>query len=138
MNELVFSLSHSTNKGGEFSLDIPAMVEKTKKDLDREYLNIAIDMDKTLTLETCWTPDECLIAKPNLRMIEAINLVSRRNWVTIYTARRNDMIDNTLRWLRINEVRFNAFSNNKEPFDLVIDDRAFNPFLDGNSILNDR
>ena len=88
-----------------------------------EKLVIAVDMDGTLTTDTCFTPKECETAKPNQKIINWVARKSRGNFIIIYTARRDDLIPDTLRWLRRHNVRFDAISNNKMVADIYIDDR---------------
>ena len=88
---------------------------------------IAVDVDGVLTKEICWTPEECLNAEPNKGIIKMVERLYKENFIVIYTARTDELIVPTLQWLRKNEVKFNAFSNNKMAADLYIDDKAFNP-----------
>lgn len=85
---------------------------------------IAVDVDNTLTNETCWTDGDCLRATPKQEMINKIDELYRDNFIIIYTARRDHLIPATLEWLRRHNVRWHAFSNQKMPCDYYIDDLA--------------
>lgn len=83
-----------------------------------------VDVDNTLTNETCFTPEECLNATPKKRIIDKIAELYEEDYIVIYTARRDNLIPATLEWLRRNNVRWHAFSNQKPPSDAYIDDLA--------------
>ena len=102
------------------------------------FLFLHIDVDKTLTLETCFTPQQCLDAEPRHQMIEVINRLAQKDVIIIYTARQDRLIPATLQWLRHWHVRYDAISNEKRPSDLVIDDKSFNPFEDGNCVVKNK
>jgi uncharacterized HAD superfamily protein len=90
-----------------------------------------IDMDNTLTVETCWTDEEVINATPKWEMVDKVNQVARSgNYVIIYTARMDELLVPTLRWLRKHNIKFHAISNNKVP-GIYVDDRAisFEEFL---------
>jgi len=87
---------------------------------------ILVDIDGVLAMGEAWTPEECLKAKPNLKVIEKLRNLHLTGFIVIYTARRDCLIPVTLEWLRRNNVPFHAFSNNKTPCDLLIDDKAVN------------
>lgn len=92
----------------------------------RESLIIAIDMDGVICKEVCWDEEECRNATPNNRMIEIVNELSKTKHIVVYTARKDNLIPATLKWLRRHEVKFDAISNNKMPADAYIDDKAIN------------
>ena len=83
---------------------------------------IHVDLDGVLCHGVCWTPTECLNAKPNLKMIIKVNHLFQRNYIIIYTARRDRLIPVTIQWLRKNEVLYHAISNLKNPTDFYVDD----------------
>lgn len=85
---------------------------------------IAVDIDDTLTNETCWTDGDCLRATPRKDIIEKIDKLYRNNFIILYTARRDHLIPATFEWLRRHNVRWHAFSNQKMPADYYIDDKA--------------
>ena len=87
---------------------------------------VAVDMDGTLCNEVCWDKAACLKATPNLKMIAFINKLSLTKHIVVYTARKDELIPNTLEWLRRNEVKFNAISNTKMAADVYIDDKSIN------------
>ena|SRR3990167_5613104 len=85
---------------------------------------INIDVDNTLTNETCYTVEDCLKATPKENIVSAVNKLYEEDFIIIYTARRDHLIPATLEWLRRNNVRWHAFSNLKIPSDQYIDDLA--------------
>jgi uncharacterized HAD superfamily protein len=113
----------------EDKMDINEFVDYMAEHATARYLVIGVDMDKTLCKETCWDEEQCLNATPDQHIIDQVNKLKNRHFVMIYTARRDELIPATLRWLRKNEVYFNGISNRKEPLDIYIDDKAFNPFI---------
>jgi hypothetical protein len=80
----------------------------------------AVDLDGHLC-STAWTPEECLTAKPNLKRIKNLHECYLKGIVIIYTARRDELISNTLIWLKRNLVPYHAISNIKMPADIYID-----------------
>lgn len=121
-------------------MDIMQFFEKRRKEVaatfaSNPYMIIHVDLDCTLTLETCWTPEDCLNAEPNPQMIRAINALATNNVVIIYTARQDHLLEASVKWLRKVGVRFDAISNNKQASCCYIDDRSFNPFLEGHSVI---
>lgn len=92
-------------------------------DYMRELKVIGIDLDGLLCSGDSFTPEECLKAVPNIENINLVNQIQRYNFVVIYTARRDELIPATLEWLRRNNVRYQAISNQKTPFDVYVDDR---------------
>jgi len=103
-------------------------MNKTGMDNDNmkfRFKVIAVDVDGTLCKGVCWSKKECMEAIPDKEMIGNVNsLYDQNNFIVIYTSRRNDLIPETLDWLRRNNVRFHAISNNKMPADVYIDDSA--------------
>jgi len=89
-----------------------------------------VDLDHTLTDSNCFTAEECLKAKPIQVMIDKVNQLAIRDYVIIYTARHDELIPTTLKWLRKNDVHYHGISNNKVP-GFYIDDRSltFSEFL---------
>lgn len=85
---------------------------------------ICVDVDGTLTKGVAWTSEECLAAIPNNELIERVNYLYQRNFIVIWTARRDNLIPATLEWLRRNNVRYHSISNLKCSGDLYIDDKA--------------
>lgn len=80
----------------------------------------AVDLDGNLC-STAWTAEECLTAIPNLKRIEKLRELYLKGIVIIYTARRDELISNTLVWLKRNYVPYHAISNIKMPADIYID-----------------
>ena len=75
---------------------------------------LLVDMDDTLTKGTCWTPEDCLNAEPRQEVIDKVNSLTNV-WVIVYTARRDELIPATIKWLRKHNVRYQAISNIKIP-----------------------
>jgi len=84
---------------------------------------ILVDMDGVLCQGESWTPEDCLKAEPLQVNIQKVNKLSKLNFIVVWTARRDDLIPATLKWLRRNDVVFHAVSNNKSPADVYIDDK---------------
>lgn len=86
---------------------------------------ICIDIDGTLTKDCCWTPEDCLKAEPRQEVIDKVNEIYLRHFIVIYTARRDELIPATIKWLRKHEIMFHAISNNKIPTDVgYVDDKS--------------
>lgn len=123
-------------------MDIIEKVEQVRKQTvetfgGNPYLIIHVDLDKTLTMDTCWTEEDCLNARPNKRMVEVVKRLSRRDVVIIYTARHDGLFGASNIWLKKQGIRC-PLSNNKEPTSLYIDDKSFNPFENGNTVLKNK
>lgn len=88
---------------------------------------VAIDMDDTLCIGNHYTPDECINALPVLRMVEITKELAERKYIIIYTARKYELAEATLKWLDKYNVRYNAISFRKTNTDIYIDDRAVRP-----------
>lgn len=85
---------------------------------------LMIDLDGTLTHDHCWTLEECEKAEPRQEVINKVNEVYLTNFIVIYTARRDENIPATLKWLRKNGVMYHAISNIKIPTDVgYVDDK---------------
>lgn len=87
---------------------------------------IAIDVDKTLTKKTAWSVEDCLNAIPRLDVIEKVNKLADKNFIIIYTARKDYLTEATIKWLHKYNVKFEAYSNKKIPVDIYLDDKALN------------
>lgn len=83
-------------------------------------------MDGTLCRGVCWTPKQCLNAKPNKKVIQKVNKMANECYLVIWTARRNHLIPATIEWCRKHGIHFQAISNNKSAGDLYIDDNCVN------------
>ena len=82
----------------------------------------AVDCDGTLTSSMCWTPEECLEAEPRKEVIDRVNSL-KGVWIIIYTARADELIPATIKWLCKYNVKYHAISNQKIPADYYIDDK---------------
>jgi len=96
-----------------------------KKRLSKAFV-VAVDVDGTLCTGEAYTPEECLQAKPREDVIKKVNEMYFRNFIVIWTARRDDLIPATIQWLKKHGVLFNAISNNKMASDFYIDDKCQN------------
>lgn len=86
---------------------------------------IGIDLDDTLCIGQHWnTVEQCEEAKPILDMIAIVNELFKDDFIVIYTARQNWLMNVTFDWLDKHGVHYHAVSNRKVPFDLVVDDTA--------------
>jgi uncharacterized HAD superfamily protein len=86
---------------------------------------IGIDMDDTLCVGQKWmTAKECLNAKPIPKMIDRVNKLYRFEYIIIYTARQNWLMEATFDWLDKNNVHYHALSNKKIPLNILIDNTA--------------
>lgn len=99
------------------------------KNQKRDSIKIhAVDVDLTLTKETCWTIEEALAATPNQLNIDYYNsLYDARHFIIIYTARPWNMCEATIRWLNKVGVKWNAIMMEKMPADFYHDDKAVLP-----------
>jgi uncharacterized HAD superfamily protein len=87
---------------------------------------IAVDFDGTLTKETCWNAEDVTKATPNEKICEWVRKKYLDSFIIIYTARRDDLTEVSIQWLRKHNVPFHAYSNNKIPADYYLDDHAVN------------
>ena len=88
---------------------------------------IMVDVCGTLCYGECWTEMEVLLAEPRLDIIEKVNELFKKNFIVIYTARKDELLTATLEWLEKHEVQYHAISNRKLGADLYIDDKATRP-----------
>jgi uncharacterized HAD superfamily protein len=85
---------------------------------------LGVDVDGTLTKETCWNIEEVKTATPRLDVIEKVNKLYDSNFIVIYTARRRFLTEATLDWLDKHGVKYHAYSHIKVPFEDLIDDHV--------------
>ena len=88
---------------------------------------LLIDVDGTLTKETCWTDYECISATPDQEAIDWVNKMYESNFIVIYTARRNCLYIPTLRWLERHGVKYHSVKFEKVP-GKIVDRDAINSF----------
>lgn len=86
-------------------------------------------MDETLCEEVCFTEIEVANATPIQAVIDKVNELHKSNFIVIYTARRDFLLEETKRWLERYGVKYHAISNIKIPLDVYIDTGAINPLL---------
>jgi len=91
---------------------------------------IAVDIDNTLTNETCWTNDDCIMATPNQEVIDKVNELYKTNCIIIYTARVPELRTVTEFWLKLYGVKYHALRMDKMPCNVLLDDKTVNN-LDG-------
>lgn len=91
---------------------------------DRKIL--AYDLDGCMCKEICWSKEACLKATPNRQIIDDCNSHYEDAVTIIYTARRDEFIENTIIWLRNNGVRYWGINNTKMHFSNLIDDSVTN------------
>jgi len=88
-------------------------------------IRIGIDIDGVLCEGKHWkTPEDCLNAKPYPEVIKKVNELYRDNFIIIYTARQNWLMNSTYEWLDRNNVKYHAVMNKKCPLNVLIDDIA--------------
>ena len=85
---------------------------------------VMVDLDGTLCKGECWTPYECMRAKPIQENIDKVNRLSEGNLVVIWTARSDGLMTETFRWLKENGVKFDAVSNEKPGANYYVDDKS--------------
>ena len=88
---------------------------------------IAVDLDKTLTLETAWHPEDVVKGQPNQKIIDWVNEQYKTNFIVIYTARRHSLYQETVKWLSAHNVSYHAIRMEKMPADRYVDDLAIRP-----------
>lgn len=90
---------------------------------------IGIDIDGVLTMpdNECWTPESCLVATPNQKVIDFVNgLYNEGGHIIIYSSRKEDMRAETTYWLQKHHIRYHALCMGKQGLDLLIEDKAIN------------
>jgi len=85
---------------------------------------ICVDLDGTLCNEVCFTPKEAENATLNKKNAKIVEEYYLNDYVIIYTARKDELISPTLKWLRKNNIRYHAISNLKIPASVYFDDKA--------------
>ena len=85
---------------------------------------IAVDIDRTLTRSVSFTNSDVRKAVPIPSKVRKVNKLYETNYIIIYTARRNHLVEATLNWLKKHDIHYHAFSNHKIPFDIYLDDDA--------------
>lgn len=88
---------------------------------------VGIDLDGTLCKGEAWTEEEVLNAEPNTELIKMVNEKFRHCLIIIWTARSDELIPASLKWLRKHGVNFRAISNLKMGADLYVDDKTLRP-----------
>ena len=88
-----------------------------------------IDVDRTLTRGVSWTPEDCLDAKPNIKIIDRVNEIGAMsgNNIVIYTARRDVLMSATFEWLKKHLTCPFSVSNYKIAGDLYVDTDSVRP-----------
>jgi uncharacterized HAD superfamily protein len=84
---------------------------------------IGFDLDGTLCHGQHWnTEDEALNAVPYKDMIHTVNRLYKTDFIIIYTARQNWLMNSTFEWLDRNNVKYHAVMNKKCPVEIMVDD----------------
>ncbi len=93
--------------------------------MNRNHIKIfAIDIDNTLTKETCWTEEQCLNATPQKETIDYINnLLKQNHFVYLYTCRNDNLMNATHEWVRKQGLNL-PICNTKSPADYYLDDKS--------------
>ena len=86
----------------------------------------SVDIDGTLTTDSCWTDDEVLNATPNQEVIDKVNELFQHNFIVVHTARRHELYQSTIKWLEKNGVRYHSTRFEKMPCDVIFDLDAVN------------
>lgn len=81
----------------------------------------AVDLDGTLSLDSCWTAEDIENSRPNTELIERINDLYQNNFIIIHTARRHELYLPTINWLGKHGVRYHATRFEKLPCDQIVD-----------------
>ena len=89
---------------------------------------LGVDIDETLTNESCWTREQVLSATPNTKIIQLVNdLYFEGHTIILYTCRGDSVIPATRCWLKEQGVKYHALNNNKLWADYYLDDRSVHP-----------
>lgn len=80
---------------------------------------LLVDVDEHLTIEDCFTVEECQNATPNKAWVDWVNKHYEEDFIIIYTARRNHLTEVTKDWLYKNKVRYHVYDNTKIPGKIV-------------------
>lgn len=87
----------------------------------------AIDIDGTLTKESCWTEEQCLNATPRQEIIDLVNTLYGKHHIVVWTSRREDLRPATEYWLSKHKVKYHALEmGHKLGADIYLDDKAIN------------
>ena len=86
---------------------------------------ILFDLDGTLCNEVCWTPEDCLNATPT-HLVEFVKKLNRSNMVVVYTARQNNLMNETHEWLEKQGIGRCPVCNFKVGTDFYVDDKCIN------------
>lgn len=88
---------------------------------------VLFDLDGCLAEGESFTPQECEAASVSKAgLAKYLKVWDEARFVVIYTARRDECMPATIRWLRNNHIPYHAISNLKAPTDVYIDDKAIN------------
>jgi len=106
-----------------------AIIRLMQKKAGTKCLVIAVDIDGVLCSGEMWDCHE--EPKPLKENIEKVNRLYAQHFVVLYTARRIELAESTLNWLLKHGVRYHAIRFEKMPFDLLLDDKCWNPVYQG-------
>lgn len=85
-------------------------------------MNLAIDIDWILTMETDW--HDYKHRTPNMKNIKILNTIAKKHNIILFTAR--DIVDKkiTIEWLNKHKVKYDDIIFNKPKYDYLVDDRS--------------
>lgn len=86
-----------------------------------------MDMDGSLCEEICWTITDVQNATPRKDVIKKWNDLYYEAITIIATGRHDDLMSETIKWLRDHGVRYWGITNNKPLGDQYVDDLAMTP-----------
>lgn len=86
-------------------------------------MRIAVDIDGVLTNEVeGW---DYLKRTPNLINIDCINKLYNNHEIILFTARKIDDLQITIRWLSAYDIRYHHIVFDKLKYDVIIDDKSW-------------
>ena len=93
-----------------------------------EILWHAVDLDGTLTKETCWNEAQMRDASPDFEIAEWVREKYRMyHHIVIHTSRQWRYCEVTVEWLKRNNIPFHSICMEKLPADDYLDDKSINP-----------
>lgn len=85
---------------------------------------LLIDLDGVLCKGESWTKEQCSQAEPIQENIDKVNKLSQGNFICIWTARCDNLMTATFKWLKENGVMFDSISNKKPGGYCYVDDKS--------------
>ena len=87
---------------------------------------VSVDIDGFLTKETCWTEDDMRNATPRQEVVDWLREYYKKNFIVLYTARRDPFYEVTIEWLRKYNIPYHVLKMGKLPSEEYWDNSAFN------------